>query len=130
MTMNSIARICRGPQRGGFARGVLVAVIVAVSGGAAAAQGSTSTHRCNIAGPAARVTVTAGKGTTCRFAGETFRAVLASYRVHGLHFDERVTVSGRVILVSWIGTKIICMSRHGAYVSFSQADMNRQIQLS
>ena len=104
-------------------------MIVAASGAAAAAQGSTTTHECNIAGPATRVNVTAGKGTTCQFAGATFRAVLASYRVHGLHFDERVTVSGRPILVSWIGTKIICMSRAGAYVSFSLADMNRQIRL-
>ena len=105
-------------------------MIVAASGGAAAAQGSTSTHECNIAGPASKVTVKAGKRTTCRFAGATFRAVLASYRVHGLHFDERVTVAGRPILVSWIGTRIICMSRQGAYVTFSLADMNRQIRLS
>jgi hypothetical protein len=130
--MNLIAPICRVPLRRGFARGVVVAVIVAASGGAAAAQGSTSTHQCNVAGPATRVMVTAGNGTTCRFAGETFRAVLASYRVHGLHFDETVRVSGHPIVVSWIGTKVICMSRTGraAYVSFSLAEMNRQIRLS
>ena len=128
MTMNLIAPIRGVALRRGFGT-VLVAVIVAASACAAAAQGSTTTHECNVAGPATRLIVTAGIATTCRFAGETFRAVLASYRVHGLHFDETVRVSGQTILVSWIGTKVSCMSRHGAYVSFSVADMNRQIRL-
>ncbi len=128
MTMNLIAPIRGVALRRGFGT-VLVAVIVAASACAAAAQGSTTTHECNVAGPATRLVVTAGNATTCRFAGETFRAVLASYRVHGLHFDETVRVSGQTILVSWIGTKVSCVSRHGAYVSFSVADMNRQIRL-
>jgi hypothetical protein len=129
--MNSIAPLGRWPLRRGFGRGV-VAVIVAASACAAVARGSTATHGCNVAGPATRLTVTAGNATTCRFAGETFRAVLASYRVHGLHFDETVRVSGRTIVVSWIGTKVICMSSTGraAYVSFSIAEMNRQIRLA
>jgi hypothetical protein len=63
------------------------------------------------------------------FAGETFRALLASYRVHGLHLDETLRVSGQTILVSWIGTKVSCITRHGAYVSFSVAQLNRQIRL-
>jgi hypothetical protein len=72
--------------------------------------------------------VTASNATTCRFAGETFRAVLATYRVHGLHFDELVHVSGHPIIVSFTGTKIICTG-HTEYVTFSRAEMNRQIQL-
>ena len=126
--MDLIAPVRRVALRRGFVT-ALVTVIVAASACAAAAQGSTTTHECDVAGPAARLTVTAGSATTCVFAGETFRAVLASYRVHGLHFDETLRVSGQTILVSWIGTKVSCITRHGAYVSFSIAEMNRQIRL-
>ena len=126
--MNLTAPVHRAVLRRGFVT-ALVTVIVAASACAAAARGSTTTHECNIAGPATRLTVTAGNATTCVFAGETFRAVLASYRVHGLRFDETLRVSGRTILVSWIGTKVSCITRHGAYVSFSVAEMNWQIRL-
>jgi hypothetical protein len=131
-TMNFIAPKRRRPRRGGFGRAVVALIVAASACAATAAQGSTTTRECNVAGPATRVMVTAGSATTCRFAGETFRAVLASYRVHGLHFDETVSVSDHTIVVSWVGTKVICMSPtgHAAYVSFSIAEMNRQIRLA
>jgi hypothetical protein len=74
--------------------------------------------------------VTAGNTTTCRFAGETFRAVLASYRVHGLHYDETFRVSGQTIIVAFNATTVTCMSQHAAYVTFTIAEMNRQIRLA